>query len=143
MAIREKITQLDSILTPVQVINSDTDTFFPASGSIDTSAQGLAIICQLFYENHDTGVIVLTLQHSDDASSGFVDIDEESTAHKNGLRDTNVSDQIGANEAIVNLGPFSNKRFIRAKVTSTGATGDNDVRVLFNLFPEVIDGGVN
>ena len=143
MAIREMVTRLDSVLTPNQAIGTNTDTFFPASGSIDTAGVGLGIVCHLFYGLHVVGELVLTLQHSDDASTGFVDIDKESTVHKNGLRDTNVSDQISADEVVVNLSPFSNKRFVRAKVTSTNTNSANSVRILFNLFPEVIDGGVN
>ena len=143
MAIREMVTRLDSVLPPVQDITDNTVTFFPETGSVDMSGAGLGIVCHLFYGEFGSGEIALTLQHSDEATSGFVDVPAESTVHKNGLRDTNLSDQITGGATVVNLGAFSNKQFIRAKVTPTSVGAANGVRVLFNLFPEVIDGGVN
>ncbi len=137
MPISEQITQYEIEELGLALINSNTDTFFPLNG-MDTRHFDRAVTVILSAPNYTSGSYVMTLQHADvQQAASFVDIPALSIVHPGGLiTDDPTSIAVAALGVYARLAPYSTLSFIRAKVTSTGVTGDNGVLVTADKWPD-------
>ena len=116
MSTRDIASDLGVTLAMLAVISSDTDTF---GDGIDTAHFDSGVMFFIDLPVYSAGDAAFTLQESDAVGSGYTDIDSTKLITPNGavsyIAQPSVGDDLGR------IGCFSNKRYVRVKLTSTNS----------------------
>lgn len=133
MSVREFVTH--ARLTPVFNANINTNTTTNTAG-IDTANDDLGITWYFQAVAFSAGTFAISFEESDASNfTGATAVPSEKIVGPTGAELTTAQQQLTAATAVdgsgsaVRLGVHSNRRYVRAVITSTGASGTNTINV--------------
>lgn len=118
-AVRDAQSMFDAYKSDFTAISTDTNTDGPAFDTKDHEMGTTFLIACVAYTDGDYELVP---QESDDGSTGWTDIDAASLLPQPGTTAVSVGALTADGAVMGKLGCFSTKRYVRARVTSTGTT---------------------
>ena len=139
MAVRDNVTLNNVLAVFSATVSSDTTT--TTGAIVDTAAVDCGVSFFIGSDNYTDGTYTLQLVEGDESNlSDATVVPAEKLILVDGLDavNTGISAQNAAGGKLFKVGVFSNKRYVRANVVSTGTTTGADIQVSALVSPEIL-----